>query len=164
MPRNIWIVTGAMLAWAAPGALVAQAPPPAAASQPLTRASFIATMDAEYKKIDTNRDGIVTKNEVEANQQRIAAEAAAERARAIFTQVDTDRNGQLSLAEFSKASSGQSNKVDGSGVMGRLDTNRDQKVTLVEYRILTLAGFDRLDADRDGILTAAEQRAGGVAK
>lgn len=164
MRKNIVALTGLVLASTAASAALAQNPSRPASVQPLTRTSFIATMDAEYQKLDTNRDGNVTKNEVEANQRRIAAEAAAQRARAVFSQIDTDRNGQLSVAEFIKANTDQLKKVDGAAVMGRLDGNRDQKVTLVEYRILTLAGFDRLDLDRDGILTATEQRAGGLVK
>ncbi len=163
MPRKNILLAMSMATLAMPGALIAQSAPPAAVP-PLTRSSFIATMDAEYRKIDTNRDGVVAKNEVEANQQRIVADAAAQRARSLFGQIDSDRNGQLSLAEFTKANAVQPPKADGSGIMARLDTNRDQQVTLVEYRILTLAGFDRLDLDRDGVLTAAEQRASGIMK
>ncbi len=37
-------------------------------------------------------------------------------------------------------------------------------MTPVEHRVLTLSGYDRLDADRDGVLTAAEQRAAGLIK
>ena len=127
-------------------------------AQPLTRAVFIATMDSEYRKLDTNRDQIVTKIEIEANQRNLQSAAAARRARAVFSQVDTDRNGQISIDEFVRANATTS-KVDGSAIMGRLDSNRDQKVTLVEYRILTLTNFDRIDTDRDGVLTTAEQRA-----
>ena len=143
---------------------MAQRPTPGPASAPLARATFIATMDAEYKKLDTNSDGMVTRQEIDAKQQRIAAAAVTQRARAIFSQLDTDRNGQVSAEEFIRANLAQIKKVDGTGVMNRLDANRDQKVSGVEYRILTLTNFDRLDADRDGILTVAEQRAGGLVK
>jgi len=45
---------------------------------------------------------------------------------------------------------------DVSAQMQRFDTNRDQVITLVEYRTATLANFDRLDADKDGIVTERE--------
>jgi hypothetical protein len=32
----------------------------------------------------------------------------------------------------------------------------------VEHRAATVANFDRLDADKDGIVTAAEMKAGGI--
>lgn len=134
-----------------------------ATAAPLTRSAFIATMDAEYAKLDANHDGVVTKPELQAQQARIASAAAALRAQRVFAQIDTDHNGQISLAEFTKATA-RMVPVDATAVMNRLDTNHDQKVTLVEYRILTLANFDRLDLDRDGVLTPAEQRAGGLGK
>jgi hypothetical protein len=46
--------------------------------------------------------------------------------------------------------------------MQRFDPNRDQAITLIEYRAATLANFDALDADHDGVVTQAEMRAGNV--
>lgn len=153
-----------LLAVASTAAGVAPKASPAAVTPPLTRAAFIATMDGEYRKLDGNRDGVVTRAEVEQKQRRDGLDLAARRARLLFARIDADRNGQISPDEFVKANSVQLKPIDGSATMARLDTNRDQKVSLVEYRILTTAGFDRLDSDRDGILSAAEQRAGGIGK
>lgn len=137
----------------------------APAAPPLSRATFLATMDAEYRRIDTNNDGGATRAEVAANQQRIVAASAQARIAAAFASIDKDRNGQISPAEFTAANGGgKLPAVDPTGVMSRLDGNRDGKVTLVEYRTLTLANFDRLDTDKDGILSPAEQRAGGFAR
>jgi Ca2+-binding EF-hand superfamily protein len=144
------------------GGAIAQSQPTGAG--PLARSTFIATMDAEYRKLDTNNDKIVTKAEIEVSQRRIAADAAAQRARAIFQKIDADRNGALSLDEFIRANAAPAPSGEGAAIMKRLDTDRDQKVTLVEYRVLTLKGFDSLDADKDGILTVAEQRASGLAR
>lgn len=130
-------------------------------AQPLSRAAFIATMDSEYRSIDRNRDQSLSRSELEAHQRGVQAASAARRARAAFASIDADRNGQISVDEFIKANA-QPAVVDGGAIMSRLDTDRDQKVTVVEYRILTLANFDRIDTDRDGVLTAAEQRASGI--
>lgn len=145
-------------------AAVAQAAkPPAAAApssanaEPLSRTAFIATMDAEYRKLDGNKDGVVTRLEVEAQQQRLATATATQRARQAFARMDADRNGQLSADEFVRANVAQV-KADATAVMNRLDANRDQKVTLVEYRTLTLSNFDRLDSDKDGVISSAERR------
>ena len=42
------------------------------------------------------------------------------------------------------------------------DANRDGSVTLVEYRAGKLVNFDRMDTDKDGIVSAAEMRAAGI--
>lgn len=148
--------------------VLAQAAQPAqparSGSGPLLRSEFIAKMDSEFAAIDTNRDKVVSKAELEAQQQRIAIEAATRQAQAQFARIDADRNGQVSIAEFVRATVGTVGKVDGTQAMARLDTNADQKVTPIEHRILTLSNFDRLDADRDGVLTVVEQRAGGLIK
>ncbi len=114
-------------------------------------------MDAEYRKIDGNKDGVVTRLEVEAQQQRLATATATQRARQAFARMDADRNGQLSADEFVRANVARV-KADATGVMNRLDANRDQKITLVEYRTLTLGNFDRLDSDKDGVISSAERR------
>ena len=46
--------------------------------------------------------------------------------------------------------------VDVGPLMGRFDPNRDQTVTLIEWRAATLANFDKLDVDHDGVVTPAE--------
>ena len=135
-----------------------------ASAQPLSRAAFITTMDSEFGKLDANRDGVATRAEVDAQQQRLAAATISQRARALFAQLDADHDGKVSAEEFVRANLAQMKKVNGTAVMNRLDTNHDAKVSAVEYRILTLVGFDRLDLDRDGVLTVAEQRAGGLVK
>lgn len=159
----------ALLGAAACGVALAQVPrPQTAVAVPgpaaIPRASFIETMDGEYKKLDANNDGVVTKVELEASQQRTVAAAAAQRARGIFAKADTDRNGQLSVAEFTRIASAPAQRPDVTQMLTRLDTNRDQKVSLIEYRTITLTGFDKLDTDKDGVVSVAEQRAGGIVK
>lgn len=162
MHRRSIVFTLIILSATASGTSAQNARPTAAS--PLTRVSFIATMDGEFRKLDTNRDQIVTKSEIEANQRSLQAAAAARTARTVFARIDSDRDGQLSLDEYIKANAQSARGIDGNAIMGRLDTNRDQKVTLVEYRILTLANFDQIDSDRDGVLTAAEQKASAVVR
>ena len=140
----------------APAALFAQT------ATSLPRAQFIAGMDSEFRRMDSDRNGQLTKVEIEAFQALQAAAQAAARNQAMFTQLDTDKNGQLSAKEFSKlapppvASNGQP-------MIARMDGNRDGQVSLIEHRTATVSNFDRLDTDKNGVVTAAEMKAGGIA-
>ena len=49
-------------------------------------------------------------------------------------------------------------------VLAQTDTNRDGQITMVEYRAGKLANFDRMDSDKDGIVSVAEMKAAGVIK
>ena len=147
---------------AAQGTRAAASPPPAATTPDLSRAQFIATMDAQFHAQDPNNDGKLTRAEIEASERAKTLAVAQAANRQIFAQLDKDRNGALSPAEFAGLVQ-QPPLPDVAPIMNRLDANRDQAVTLVEYRAATLASFDRLDTDHDGIVTAAEMRAGGLA-
>ncbi len=119
-------------------------------------------MDAQFRAQDPNNDGKLTRAEIEAAERAKVFAAAQAQNRQLFAQLDGDRSGTLSPAEFA-ALVQQPALPDVGGIMNRLDGNRDQVVTLVEYRAATLANFDRLDTDHDGIVTGAEMRAGGIA-
>ena len=154
--RSMMLVAGA---WALL-ATISLAVPAAAADLP--RATFIATMDAQFRTLDPNNDGKLTRAEIEASERAKTLATAQTQNRAVFVQLDTDHNGALSPAEFAGLIQ-QPPLPDVTPIMTRLDANRDQVVTLVEYRAATLANFDRLDTDHDGIVTAAEMRTGGIA-
>ena len=118
-------------------------------------------MDAQFRAQDPNGDGKLTRAEIEASERAKVLAAAQATNRAIFAQLDADHNGVLYPNEF--AGLVQNPPLpDVAPIMTRLDSNRDQVVTLVEYRAATLANFDRLDTDHDGVVTAAEMRAGGI--
>ena len=154
---RISITAALMLTLATPA--FSQAAP---AAQPLPRATFNATMDGEYRKIDTNKDGQLTRAEVEAFQKAAIAVQVQARQRAVFVTLDGDRNGQLSLAEFSRVPvNPQRTNPD---VLMRFDTNRDGKVSLIEHRTATLANFDRLDVDKDGVVSLAEMTGGRMVR
>ncbi|MBA2771819.1 MAG: EF-hand domain-containing protein [Sphingomonas sp.] len=167
MQPRIFFVLAIALGAAEPSLAQSRTSAPAsspAQAQPLGRATFIATMDEEFRKMDSNRDGLASRGELEAHQHSHAVRALEDRARATFAGIDADRNGQISMTEFLRATARPANRPDVTGTMARLDANRDQKVTLVEYRTLTLTTFDRLDADKDGVVSPAEQRSGGLIK
>lgn len=137
---------------------------PAAAQvgpQPLPRARFIADMDTEFRKMDADKNGFLTRTEIEQFQKLQAVASAQARNRQLFAQLDADRNNQLSPAEFARLVQAPP-ASNAQPVLNRMDGNRDQRVSLVEHRSATLANFDRLDTDKDGVVTPAEMQAGGI--
>ena len=137
-------------------ALVAAAAP-ALAQDSLPRAQAMARAEAEFVKVDVNKDGQMSRTEIETFQRVSITTANAARAKAVFERLDSDKNGQLSPAEFAKVNSAAP-KVDASDVL-RIDTNKDGQISLAEHKAATLATFTSVDANKDGVLTATEVRA-----
>ena len=128
----------------------------------LPRAQFIADMDGQFRKMDADKDGQLTRLEIEQFQKAIIVAAAQARNRQLFAALDTDKNGQISPTEFLRVpmNTPAANPLQ---ILG-FDSGRDGKVSLLEHRTATLANFDRLDTDKDGNVSVAEGRAGGVIK
>lgn len=135
---------------------------PTPVEPPLARSSFIITMDGAFRKIDVNQDGQLTRVEIEQFQRAAAVKESQARSRALFAQLDTDRNGQLSVAEFAKLPL-NAPRAAAPGLL-RFDTDKDGRVSLLEHRTATLANFDRLDTDKDGFVSQAEKNAGGIGR
>jgi Ca2+-binding EF-hand superfamily protein len=128
---------------------------------PISREAFLRSMDAQFHKMDANKDGAVTRAEVESFERNILVLQTQSRDRALFARLDTDRSGQLSWAEFARASS--SPPTPGAApTLKRFDLNRDGSISIVEYRTGTLSNFDRMDTDKDGLVSLAEMRARGA--
>lgn len=134
---------------------------PASSIPDLSRASYIQQMDGEFRQRDLNGDGKVSRAELERFERNVALTQAQANNQALFLQLDSDHNGVLTPAEFAGLVK-DPGFVDVSSLMQRFDGNRDQIVTLVEFRIATLANFDQLDADKDGVVTDAEMRAANL--
>jgi len=148
----------AFVALAVPTALAAQNPAvPAGTSIP--RAKFAADMDSLFGKIDANNDGSITRVEIDQYQKRAQADVARARNRALFAHLDTDKNGQLSPTEFANAPTATPT-VNAQLMVNRMDSNRDQKISLREHRASALTNFDKLDTNKDGVLNPAEMKAG----
>ena len=133
------------------------------APTPVARTAFIQVMDTEFKQMDADKNGILTKKEIEDFQRAISILAAQRRSVALFQALDKDKNGQLSPAEFANLQVSVPNP-NAAPLLAQTDFNRDGQVTLVEFRSGKLVNFDRMDTDKDGIVTPAEMRAGGLIK
>jgi Ca2+-binding EF-hand superfamily protein len=140
-----------------PAAPVQGATPPSAPPT-LTRVSFIQLMDSEFKARDTDGDGKVSRAEITEFERGTALQKALLDNAASFARLDVDKDGSLSPIEF-QALAANPTLPDITSIMQRFDKNRDQQITIVEYRIATLVRFDDLDADKDGAVDQAELRA-----
>ena len=134
---------------------------PAAGPQPLSRTTFLAEMDLQFRLMDADKNGQLTRTEIEQFQKLAAVAEAQARNRSLFAQLDADKNGQISALEFKKLIASPT-PANAGPMLSREDSNRDQQISLVEHRVATLANFDRLDADKDGVVTSAEMKAGGI--
>lgn len=153
-PRLIFALPIVVLAGAAWG----QARP---ATGDVPRAQYITVQDGEFRKMDADKNGQLTRAEVEAFQRIVALATARTRNQQLFAQLDSDRNGQVSPAEFTKLSAPPP-PANGQPFIAQMDGNKDGRVSLIEHRAGKLAHFDRMDTDKDGTVTVAELRAAGV--
>ena len=149
------IIGSALLALAAPAFAQAQVP------GNITRAQVQTELNAAFGRVDTNKDGVINLAEANAAQQRLLVEQSAQIAKNVeaqFAKLDTDKNGQLSMAEF-KAGSPTPKVASGDAILKLLDANKDGKVSAAEFNAQRLAQFDRVDTNRDGIVTQTELQA-----
>lgn len=124
---------------------------------------FIATMDAEFNKMDADKNGILTRKEIEDFQRAISGLVARQRNVAFFAGLDKDHNGQLSPDEFARLPMSVA-QPNAAPVLAQVDGNHDGQATLIEYRAGKLLNFDRMDSDKDGVVSLAEMKAAGVVK
>jgi len=130
---------------------------------PIPRARFIAEMDSQFRTIDSDKNGQLSRTEIEQHQALAAAAEAKARNRALFAQLDVNKNGQLSATEFAKLPA-PAPTSNAQPMLAQEDSNRDNQISLAEHRAATLANFDRIDTDRNGVVTAAEMKAAGIAR
>ena len=185
------LIGAAALAVATPAiAQVAQAPAPKAqhgakAMKVQTRAEVQAKVARHFARIDTNRDGFVTKAEADAAHS-LLADRMRERSgigrEKAFDRLDTNNDGAISRAEWDarsvqrqqrateradRSGDGRPDRGGASmrgmhGLGGQMfdmaDANRDSRVSLAEAQAAALRHFDMADTNRDGQVTPDEHR------
>ena len=158
MFRFALVTTGTLAALAVPA--IAQHDQ----AQPLQRQQFIAQMDAEFQRLDGDGNGMIVPAKIADSQRAAALAQALRQNQAIFAELDTDRNGTLIPQEFARLVNVQAIPTDPTPLINKFDNDKDGIITLIEYRVVTQANFDRIDTAHDGIATEVEMRAAGVIK
>ena len=165
MFNPIWLLAGAALA--APAAQMAQAQTarPAQAQQapkPMTKGDFTKSLDARFTAVDTNKDGALTRDEIAAVQTRALQQVAVQQQQRIaaeFQRLDTNKDNQLSIAEFRAAAPPVRAEQTPDQMLAQADSNKDGRISVQEYRAPQLANFDRADTNKDGTVTPQEVQA-----
>jgi len=160
---------------AAGGAAVAQQAPDramranAVGDSPVSRAEFVNRRIERLTAMDTNRDGMVS-----ADERRAAMQARmAARSQARFDGLDADQDGAVSRAEFDAARTAgrearadrgtrpmRANRGPARGQRGMAQAHARGPIGISDARVRAEQTFARLDADNDGVVSAAEARAG----
>jgi hypothetical protein len=134
----------------------------------ISRDEFVSRRLERLRTIDANHDGSVTREEMQAAAQARRAERNAAR----FARLDADNNGSISQAEFAAprmaGQRGEALRAGGNRMHGprarhagnRMRRGDGQPVTIAQVETRLNATFARLDTDANGLLTAAEARAG----
>ena len=110
-----------------------------------------------FKKIDTNGDGVITKDEALA-----AANARVEKEFATF---DLNHDGQITQDEMKQVHTQKRAEMEAKfeARFKQADTNGDGQLSKEEVQAgmpFLARGFDRLDANKDGQLSLDEIKAG----
>ncbi|MDQ1191750.1 hypothetical protein QE419_000516 [Brevundimonas vesicularis] len=179
--RNTFLTgLGVIALAAAAGAATAQVPPALAAGAPaphhsradpnrqITRAEFVDARIARLTALDTNRDGVVSPEERAAAMQARRAERAGDR----FAKLDANGDGSISRAEFDAGHAARPDRGPRAERAGHREGRRGgahramrgqgrerEPVVIAEASAKLGERFDKMDADRNGVISADERRA-----
>ena len=159
--KKFTILGGAVLIAVAGAAIAQQATTRPDRNADVTRQQTIERADQRFARLDVNNDGRATAEEAQqAHQQH-----RAERAGRMFERFDLNSDGSITRAEFDQAHAQRAEHGAEAGEhRGMRGDHRAAMfgeqgfVTREQMRERALARFDRLDANRDGTLTAEERR------
>jgi len=139
----------------------------------VTLAELIASKQSWLREVDANKDGVATRAELEA---RFAA-GHAERMTKLFDSKDANKDGRLTREEshmperwFSRADTNKDGSLTREeltqppqgpagrrgGKLAQLDTNSDEKIDGTEIKDAATRMLQRLDQNKDGVLSADE--------
>lgn len=102
-----------------------------------------------FKKLDTDKDGIVTRQEAEAGRDKQ------------FAKMDQNSDGVVSVAEIDAIIEKRMRRMQirmRYKMLGKMDSNGDGQVAKAEFDKKAMAMFERADRDGDGQVTRKEAR------
>jgi Ca2+-binding EF-hand superfamily protein len=132
---------------------------------PETRADVVAHAHEVFARLDSNRDGFVSREEAQAAHQVIGADMRGKAEHrippmldrtALFDRLDTNRDGMVSREEFAAPAHAPEMRMHGR-LFDRADGNRDGRVSLPELTAAALRHFDLADANHDGRISPDER-------
>lgn len=149
------------------------------AERSVTQAEFVEGRLARLIAADTNRDGTVTPEEMQAARQAQRTERLNQR----FAKLDANGDGSISRAEFDAANAPRAERGPRAERAGRWTGQRGGHrgpmraahrgaegarergpIVIADVRAKLTEQFAKLDTNHDGVLTAAERRAGWQAR
>ena len=152
--KTIILATAAALAFA--GTASAQPPAPAPGGD-ITRAAVVADAERRFAALDADGNGELAPAEMrqmfeQRRAQRLAQMSPEERAR--FEQRRAERRAE---GGGWRGERGERGERAGRGERGGMRGPGAGPVTLAQFVARATQRFDRLDLDRDGVITRAEQ-------
>ena len=124
----------------------------------MTRAQAMQMANAHFDRMDVNKDGKLDRADHEAMRAKMAAE--------MFDRTDANHDGMISRDEWNAGAAKLAEMHGGRGMAGRpmmrhmgmmADANGDRAVSRDEFQKRALKHFDRVDANHDGTISAAER-------
>ncbi len=89
----------------------------------VSKEEFEAKRAADFAAADADRDGNVTQAELKAYHEKKAAERQAEREKRMYERLDANKDGKVTADEFG-----------GAGMFDKMDKNKDGKITADEMK------------------------------
>lgn len=158
------MIGAAVLAMTAAAAHAQTASPaPRDRAAPVAQADFVQARVARLTAMDANGDGQVSAEEMRAAHQARRAQRLDTR----FARLDADGDGVLSKAEFEAQPAARAGRNGAhragparAGRMMRSEARRQmQPIVIADVRAKAEQRFAAMDADHDGVVTAAERQA-----